>query len=152
MQRYEKTAVIYIPRPIVKLQNHILTMNNKVVTSMISAAALTGAAYAGPAPVVAEEKSNCGSWCDTLETIGTVYNNKENPYIQKVKFFGRAQLQYGYIDGEGVDGGKFNEDFEEVRRLRRPNESQRASEEGIPKYDRNFREGCLILAGHEKLG
>ena len=93
-------------------------MNNKVVTSMISAAALTGVAYAGPAPVVAEEKSNCGSWCDTLKTIGTVYSNKENPYIQKVKFFGRAQVQYGYIDGNDVNGDDFNADFDEVRRLR----------------------------------
>jgi hypothetical protein len=93
-------------------------MNNKVVTSMISAAALTSAAYAGPAPIVAEEESNCGSWCDTLKTIGTVYSSKENPYIQKVKFFGRAQVQYGYVDGEDSNGDKFNQDFEDVRRLR----------------------------------
>ncbi|MEO1857371.1 MAG: porin [Rubritalea sp.] len=93
-------------------------MNNKVVSSMISAAALTGSAYAGPAPVVVEEKSNCGSWCDTLETIGTVYKNKENPYIQKVKFFGRAQVQYGYVDGKDSNGDSFNQDFDEFRRLR----------------------------------
>lgn len=93
-------------------------MNNKVVTTMIGAAALTSVALAGPAPVIAEEKSSCGSWCETLETIGTVYSNKENPYIQNIKFFGRAQFQYGYIDGSGADGRDFNEDFEEVRRLR----------------------------------
>ena len=85
---------------------------------MVSAAALTSVAFAGPAPVVVEEKSSCGSWCDTLETIGTVYSSKENRYIQKVKFFGRAQLQYGYIDGNDVNGDDFNSDFEEVRRLR----------------------------------
>ena len=93
-------------------------MNNKVVTSMISAAVLTGAAYAGPAPIVAEEESNCGSWCDTLKTIGTVYSSTENPYIQKVRFFGRAQLQYGYIDGNDADDNDFNADFDEFRRFR----------------------------------
>ncbi|MFD2157942.1 porin [Rubritalea tangerina] len=92
-------------------------MNNKVVTTMIGAAALSGAAYAGPAPVVAEEKS-CGSWCDTLETIGTVYSSKENPYIQKVKFFGRAQVQYAYVDASDVNGKDYHADFDEVRRLR----------------------------------
>jgi phosphate-selective porin len=91
-------------------------MDNKVVSTIISAAALSGVAVAGPAPVI-EEKS-CGSWCDTLETIGTVYSDKENPWVQKVKFFGRAQVQYAYIDGQDVNGDDFNADFDEVRRLR----------------------------------
>lgn len=82
---------------------------------MMSAAALTGATYAGPTSV--GEEQSCGSWCDTLETIGTVYKSKENPYIQKIKFFGRAQIQMAYVDGSGNDGD-FNQDFDEFRRLR----------------------------------
>lgn len=56
--------------------------------------------------------------CDWMKTIGTVYESSENPYIQEVKFFGRAQWQYGYTDGEGVEGDKFNGEYTELRRLR----------------------------------
>ena len=53
-----------------------------------------------------------------MKTIGKVYESAENPYIQEVEFFGRAQWQYGYTDGEGVEGDKFSGEYTELRRLR----------------------------------
>ncbi|NNC88247.1 MAG: hypothetical protein HKN82_07295 [Akkermansiaceae bacterium] len=57
--------------------------------------------------------------CDFIDWLGTpVYDNPDNPILQSIKFVGRAQLQYAYIDGEGTDGADFSADFEEIRRLR----------------------------------
>lgn len=42
---------------------------------------------------------------DFLKTIfdaATLYENKENPYLQKLSFTGRAQFDYVHIDGEGM--------------------------------------------------
>ena len=85
---------------------------------MIGAAALTGSAIAGPAPVVAAEKSSCGSWCETLASIGQIYSDKENPYVQSVKVFGRAQVQWAYLDGNDASDRDFSETYDEIRRLR----------------------------------
>ncbi len=60
---------------------------------------------------------NTGDWADTLKNIGKVYKNKSNPYIQEVKFFGRAHYQWGYTDGEN-GGDSFSGNGDELRRLR----------------------------------
>lgn len=83
-------------------------MNNKVVSSIIAAAALTSAASAGEQPV-AQVEAPAFNACDTLKTIGKLYSDDSNPYIQEVKIFGRAQWQYANVDGEG---------YNEFRRLR----------------------------------
>ena len=82
---------------------------------MIGAAALTGSAIAGDvaatAPVAAAGYES--STCDALKSLGKVYKNDDNPFIQEVKIFGRAQVQYGYVSGsEGSKG------YSEWRRLR----------------------------------
>ncbi|NNM29897.1 MAG: hypothetical protein HKO57_10260, partial [Akkermansiaceae bacterium] len=57
--------------------------------------------------------------CDFIDWLGTpIYESKDNPLLQSVKFFGRAQLQYAYVDGEDVNGDDFSADFDEIRRLR----------------------------------
>ena len=38
--------------------------------------------------------------------------------IQAVKFFGRLQVQFAAIDGEGYDGDDFADTFDEIRRMR----------------------------------
>jgi len=82
---------------------------------MIGAAALTGVAYAGPAPVEVKEASVAESHtCDALKSIGKLYKNKSNPFIQEVKFFGRAHYQYGYVDGSEAP----SEGYSEWRRVR----------------------------------
>lgn len=87
-------------------------MNNKVVSSIIAAAALTSAASAGEQPV-AQVEAPASSACDTLKSIGKLYSDDSNPYIQEVKVFGRAQWQYGYVDGDQASEG-----YNEFRRLR----------------------------------
>ena len=80
--------------------------------------AATSGAFAGDVTVIpVSEPEPCGDWCDTLKNIGTVYKDKENPFIQEVKFFGRAHQQWGHTDGE-TGGTDFHEEGDELRRLR----------------------------------
>ena len=80
--------------------------------------AATAGAFAGDMTVIpVSEPEPCGDWCDTLKNIGTVYKDKENPFIQEVKFFGRAHQQWGHTDGE-TGGTDFHEEGDELRRLR----------------------------------
>ena len=76
---------------------------------------------AGSAPVIeapAPAPAVSGDWCETLKSIGTLYSDKENPYVQEFKLFGRYQFQTGYIDGNDVNGDNFSETAAIHRRLR----------------------------------
>ena len=96
---------------------------NKKIACIFGAglAATASTAVAGDSvsskDIIAPTPAPSGSWCESLQSIGTVYSNKSNPFIQEVKFFGRAQYQWGYTDGEyaGVD---FDGNGDEIRRLR----------------------------------
>ncbi|GAA5496217.1 hypothetical protein Rhal01_02399 [Rubritalea halochordaticola] len=93
-------------------------MDKKVLTTIVGGIALAGVANAGTVEVPAPAPSSpCGDWCECLKEVGKLYKNKSNPFIQEFKFFGRAQYQWGYTDGE-VDGEEFNAQGDELRRLR----------------------------------
>ena len=93
---------------------------NLLNSSVATAIALSGSALAGDviAEAPAAAPSNNGDWCAGFNTVGKFYENKDAPFIQSLKFFGRFQYQYAHIDGEGVDGESFSEDIDEVRRFR----------------------------------
>ncbi len=96
-------------------------MENKVVKTMIGAVALSSAAMAGPITETAVgpvSHSNGGDFCNTLKDFGTLYKNKNNPFIQEVKIFGRAHFEYGNVNGEDPAGNDFSSSYEEVRRAR----------------------------------
>ena len=62
------------------------------------------------------------SWCDALQNIGTLFSDKENPYVQEFKVFGRAHYQWAYVDGEAARTGSpgqqdFNYNHDEIRRV-----------------------------------
>lgn len=64
-------------------------------------------------PIVTEEHNN-GSFCDWLSgSPGELYKNKENPFISKVKIFGRAHYQAVYVDGD--EGSELIQDFRRLR-------------------------------------
>lgn len=95
-----------------------MNKTNKLTTAASLVALATALpAIAGPAPVTPPPASN-GDWCKSLKTIGKVYSNKDASFIQEVKFFGRFQYQYAYVDGNDVNGNSFDEDFDSVRRFR----------------------------------
>jgi hypothetical protein len=75
---------------------------------------------AGPEGTPAQAApSNPGDWCDWLQNKpGTLYKNKENPYLQEFQLEGRFQYQAAYLDGSDVDGQDFNETYDEYRRFR----------------------------------
>lgn len=81
--------------------------------------AISGVASADPisAPV-ASTHSNSGDFCSTLKSFGKLYKDKNNPYIQEVKIFGRAHFSYANVNGEDSSGTNFGESYEEVRRAR----------------------------------
>lgn len=96
-----------------------MTQSNKLATA--ATAVVLGSslpAFAGPSPIEAPAPSPCGDWCDTLKSMGTVYKNSENPYVQELKFFGRYQYQLGSISGNDVNGDGFNSNFTNHRRAR----------------------------------
>ena len=97
-------------------------MDNKMKTGIALAAALglPALAIAGPeAPPIEAPASNPGDWCSWLQNKpGILYKNKENPFIQEFQIEGRFQYQLGYVDGEDIAGGDFNEKYDEYRRVR----------------------------------
>ena len=98
-------------------------MKNKLIQAIGAGfAATTVGALAGDfsdttTAVVSQPSGGSGNWCDSIGDIGTVYKDKSNPWIQEVKFFGRAHQQWGYTDGSDK-GGDFSGDGYELRRLR----------------------------------
>ncbi|MEK6232834.1 MAG: OprO/OprP family phosphate-selective porin, partial [Luteolibacter sp.] len=97
-------------------------MDNQIKTGIALAAAfgLPALAIAGPeAAPIEPPASNSGDWCSWLQSKpGTLYKNKENPFIQEFQIEGRLQYQMGYVDGENIAGGDFNEGYDEYRRAR----------------------------------
>lgn len=95
-------------------------MEHKVVKTMIGAVALTGTAIAGPVagPVVEKAAPSCGSFCNTLKSVGKLYKDSSNPYIQEVSLFGRFQYQTAYHEGESFTGVESDDTHSEIRRTR----------------------------------
>ena len=86
------------------------------VTMLVLGSALP--IMAGEAKTVIETPEPSKSVCDTLKTIGTLYKNSDNPYIQEFKLFGRYHYQAGTISGNDVNGDNFNDKFDIHRRAR----------------------------------
>ncbi len=84
-------------------------MKNKLIQTI-------GVTFAA-STVVASAAGGAGDWADTLKNIGKVYKDKSNPFIQEVKFFGRAHYQWNYTDGES-NGIDFSGNGGELRRFR----------------------------------
>lgn len=66
-----------------------------------------------------EKKDGAGDWCDTLQDIGKVYDEKKkkNPYIQEIQIFGRYHQQWIYSDGSDR-GRDFSGYGQQLRRFR----------------------------------
>jgi Phosphate-selective porin O and P len=71
------------------------------------------------APAVAPAPANPGDWCTWLQNKpGTLYKNKENPYLQEFQIEGRLQFQMAHLEGEDVNGSDYSSEFNEFRRFR----------------------------------
>ena len=84
-------------------------------------AATMGTALADPTPLdvtSVSEPAHIGDWANSLKTFGKFHSDSSSPYIQELKFFGRAQWQYAAIDGSDANGDSFDSDFTEFRRVR----------------------------------
>jgi hypothetical protein len=67
----------------------------------------------------AEKASSSGDWCQWLgDDPGLLYDNKNNPWIDKVQISGRFHYQAGRVSGTDVRGNDFSESFDEYRRAR----------------------------------
>ena len=98
-----------------------MTHANKTKIALGVALALQVPAIAGPTeapPVEPAPASNPGDWCAFLQNAGSLYKNKENPYIQEFKIEGRLQFQMATLNGEDVNGGDWSSNFNEFRRFR----------------------------------
>ena len=95
-------------------------MNQTLKLASVATAAAIGSAFAGPAPIetLTPAPLSHGDWCDSLQTFGKFHEDKNDRFIQGVKFFGRFQWQYAAVDGDDVNGDSFENDFTEFRRIR----------------------------------
>jgi hypothetical protein len=79
--------------------------------------ATAGEMTAETTPIAPEPKPAKG-WCDALKSIGSLYDNADNPVISKFALFGRFQYQAAYLDGEDVNGLDYDDTYDEYRRVR----------------------------------
>jgi len=98
------------------------TKNNLIPTVGACFAATTAGILAGDlsdTKTVVNEPSgkSSGDWCETLQNIGKIYDDNDNPWIQEVEFSGRIHQQWGHTDGSEF-GRNFSNDGYELRRLR----------------------------------
>lgn len=66
----------------------------------------------------AEAADPGGGFCDAYRSIGKLYADAENPFIQEISLFGRAHYQYGVVSGNDSTGSNFDYDTAEFRRFR----------------------------------
>ncbi len=93
-------------------------MNSKSIICF-QAGLLASASLAVAGPSAPEEPvHNSGNWCESISDLAKVYTNKENPFVQSVKFDGRMHYQWGYTDYNNHQGPDFHGDGSELRRLR----------------------------------
>mgnify|MGYP003675546275 CR=1 FL=1 len=97
-------------------------MKNKLIYTLgatlvaTSVGALAGD-FSDTAKIPKSSSGGGGDWCESLQDMGKVYDNKDNSWIQEISFSGRAHQQWGYTDGS--DGGRdFSNGGDELRRLR----------------------------------
>ena len=57
------------------------------------------------------------SFCERWKKMGTLYEDADNPLVQKFKVFGRLHYQYGTLDGTTA-GQDFTYDTDQIRRFR----------------------------------
>ena len=60
--------------------------------------------------------ATAGEPCDTIQTMGIVYDSKDTA-VERVKLFGMAQYQIGHVDGTDSAGESFSDTHEEFRRV-----------------------------------
>lgn len=92
--------------------------HNHFVRTIVAASALTGSAWAGGVETAPAARHHGGDWCENLKTFGQLYKNEDGQFIQGVKFFGRFQYNYAYINGNDVNGDNFDQSIDEIRRFR----------------------------------
>lgn len=103
------------------------TSSNKSKTSRLTGALLLGstAFLCAGEPVFNEllapqhiDAAESGGFCDAYRSIGKLYSNPENPFLQEFSLFGRAHYQYGVVMGNDSAGREFDYDTAEFRRFR----------------------------------
>lgn len=97
-----------------------MTTKSTIVTAIVLGM-LPQIISAGAEPEIAPapEPSQNGDWCSWLQSKpGTIYKNKDNPFLQSLQIGGRVQYQASYVDGEDRNGRDFNDTYSDFRRVR----------------------------------
>ncbi len=94
----------------------------RMTTAAALACGLTSLATAGE-PIAESAPAEASAlrdfdFCSWLSGKPGKIDIPENPVINSLAFEGRFHFNAGYVDGEGVNGQDFSEDYTEVRRLR----------------------------------
>ena len=101
--------------------NRFYKLSALTKTGLLFAASVSNSLAGDSLPSVPEAAApggfNSGDWCKTYKGIGKLYSNPDNPYIQSFSINGRAQYQYGWVDGN-AGGTDFSYGSGEWRRTR----------------------------------
>lgn len=99
---------------------HQRLRNRQIIPLLAVSTTACSSVHAGePAVEPAAAPANSGDWCTWLQNKpGTLYQNKENPFIQSFQIEGRFHYQLGYVDASDVNNHDFNETYDEYRRVR----------------------------------
>lgn len=86
----------------------------------MSSLALAGEPVVTPEAAPAESGSMFDdfNFCDWLSSKPGTVKLPDNPFVQSLVFEGRYHWQAAYVDGEGINGQDFSEDYTEARRFR----------------------------------
>lgn len=100
------------------------TLRIRAFTSLLGAATLAPALTLSPVAVAQDASTTQGpaasfppSFCERWKKMGTLYEDADNPLVQKFKVFGRLHYQYGTLDGTTA-GQDFTYDADQIRRFR----------------------------------
>lgn len=91
-----------------------------LAASVMVAALTCSVSTAGETPAAsAPEPPSTADWCDWLQNKpGTLYKNKDNPWLQSFQLGGRLHYQAAYLEGDDVNGLDFDDTYDEFRRAR----------------------------------
>jgi hypothetical protein len=101
------------------MKQHTIRLKTAALVCGLSSMAIAGEPEPVPAPADSGSVLSDFDFCSWLSgKPGTVKGIPENPVLQSLAFDGRFHWNAAYVDGEGVNGQDFSEDYTDVRRLR----------------------------------
>ena len=100
------------------MKHHTFRLQTLALACGFSNLAYSGEPPTTPAPAESGSMFADFDFCTWLSSKPGTVKIPENPVVQSLVFEGRYHWQAAYVDGEGINGQDFSEDYTEARRFR----------------------------------